>query len=118
MYHMHHNYINTQARYTRKENLMQRRRVERSDLAQPGEDGVKALAKVPVYHGGEDLVHGAVVKRLDGHDVEVTGEPTRDVVAASPRRTHCSHHELGGGGGGGGIITWKDEMGSLRISRY
>ncbi len=64
------------------------------DLSKSCEDGVEPLAEVPVHQRGEYLGHGAVVKGLDGDDVHVSSEASRDAVSASTRRTHATHEQL------------------------
>ena len=56
--------------------------------------GIKSLGKVPITDGGEYSGHGAVVKLVNGHDVQMAREAVSDVVPATTRGTHCSNKEL------------------------
>ena len=49
---------------------------------------------MPVNDGREDLCHGVVVKRVNGYDIQVPCEPTRDVIATPTRGTHGRNEEL------------------------
>ena len=63
-------------------------------LSQSSEDSIEALAKMPVNQRGEYLGHGGVIKGLYRDYVEMSGEPSCDVVTPTTRRTHRTHQQL------------------------
>ena len=67
---------------------------EVTDLAQPGEDRVVALRKVPVGNGTEYLDHGGIIKRVNGEDVEVPRETSCDGVPPPSWGTHGRNRDL------------------------
>jgi hypothetical protein len=46
---------------------------------------------VPVGDSAEDFDHCVIGKRVHANDVQVTCQAARDVVATTPRWTHCSN---------------------------
>ena len=65
-----------------------------ADLAQPGEDRVVALCKVPVGNGAEYLDHGGVIKGVNGKDVEVPCETACYGVPPPSRGAHGRNRYL------------------------
>lgn len=55
---------------------------------------IKSSREMPLDDGREDFQKRVVVKLIYGQDLQMPGEPARNVVPSSARRSHCSHEQL------------------------
>jgi len=68
--------------------------VDAAYLAHAIEDGFKSFSEVPLRDGVEYTQHRVLVEVVDGHDLKVTHEARRYVIAPAAWRSHRADEHL------------------------
>ncbi len=51
----------------------------------------KTFSKMPIRDRGEDTCHGALIKLINGDNLEMSCEASSDVIATTARGTHSAN---------------------------